>query len=198
MSESVGKDQYIRGTVSNEEERAFKPLMLMQPDGTLRVFALQVGQDANGDDRVFLVEDTRELAMSMHGEDPSGDIVGLRTDEQRMFRTRPYEPYRVPAVVNLGAAWATVHTVPAATTDIVTVYFGQTALGTTDYTAALRVNGLTIGIGFPVYVDAPPPVFGPFMLATGDIIEAYRYTGLLGAVGFNIERYSTGDQNTGV
>ena len=57
MSESVGKDQYIRGTVSNEEERAFKPLMLMQPDGTLRAFALQVYQDAAGAYRVALIED---------------------------------------------------------------------------------------------------------------------------------------------
>ena len=136
--------------------------------------------------------------MNLHAKDPSGDLVIVRSDEQRLLRNRPYEPYRTSAVVDLTGAWATAYTCPANTIDVVTVRFGQTAVGTVNYAVSLRVNGLTVVIGVPVYMDAPPPEFGPYYMAAAEIIEVQRTGGGNGAVSFNIERYSTGDVNTGV
>jgi len=164
----------LRGVVDNGDPTSRKLILLQQPDGTLRSWSVSVGIDPDDNERITY------------------------TDSSGIARVRPYEPYRTHAVVALGAAWAAVYTCPADTIDVVTVRFGQTSVGTVDYEAALRVNGLTIAIGIPVYTDAPSPVFGPYHMAAAETIDAYRYAGGLGAVSLNIERYSTGDENVGV
>lgn len=205
-------------------ERGRPVIAAADGEGRLVIRDVQIVLDQNGDERIVASEldgtqrsqvvlwdytgaqqiraagepTTGEARISLYSTDPSGDIVGVRSDEQRLLRNRPYEPYRTLAPVNLGAAWATVYTCPANTIDRVCVRFGQTTAGTAGFTVALRVNGIVMGIGIPVYIDAPPPVFGPFTMGAAEIIEAYRVGGANGAVSFDIERYSTGDVNTGV
>jgi hypothetical protein len=143
---------------------------------------------------------TISLAAVLKLLDPSGDEVQARSDEQRILRNRPYEPFRTQAVVALGGAWATVFTCPANSIAKCTVSFGQTAAGTTDFEVALRVKACTVsvGLGFDIFIDAPSPILGPYTLAAGDIIEAYRAGGANGAVLIDYELWSVGDTNTGV
>ena len=44
------------------------------------------------------------LGMILKLVDPSGDEVYARSDEQRILRTRPFEPYTEIVVTDLGAA----------------------------------------------------------------------------------------------
>lgn len=140
------------------------------------------------------------VKRSLYGKDDSDTLAALRTDAQKLLRSRPYEPYRTQAVADLTGAWATVYTCPADSIARVVITFGQTSVGDTTYEAALRVKGCALISGLGCYVshDAPPPMLGPFTLAAGDLIEAYRVAGADGAVLVDIELFSTGDVNTGV
>jgi hypothetical protein len=132
----------------------------------------------------------------MQGRDPSGDPVDLRTDEQRLLRNRPYEPYRRVASAGLTGAWATYYTCPANSIAKAEVILGQ-ELAATDVAISLRVQGQGQNIAVPVYSDAPGPAWN-FTLEGGDLIEAVRVAGGGGSIYINIELYSTGDVNTGV
>ena len=176
MSEKSGQDIYPRGTVTNEEERAFKPLLLMQPDGTIRAWTIQVGVDSNGDERAVLVELDRSLAMSMHGEDPSGDIVGLLTDEQRLLRTRPFEPYQQIVVTDIGVAWTVVaENAVANSINRVWVEIWKYHTGTQPEGVDIRFDdgGATHEIVHNLFVtaQAPAPKFGPYHLTNGWSID---------------------------
>ncbi len=50
-------DAIMRGTVSNEDEKAKKLIFLQQPDGTMRQWSLQIVRDPNGRERIVFAED---------------------------------------------------------------------------------------------------------------------------------------------
>lgn len=187
----------LQGTVSNEGERQSRKLVLLtQGDGTLRDWGVLVGLDDAGRERPVAVEATRELAESMHGEDPSGDIVGLRTDEQRLLRNRPYEPYRTGAAAALTAAWTDYYTCPANSIAKAYVRIGYNP-GTwagMQY-VSLRARGVPIG-QFPIYQYSIGPACW-FVLAATETISA-RTDGTGATIHVAVELYSTGDMNTGV
>ena len=93
-------------------------VMLLEDDGTLRTWSVQVGQDADGNERPALIEADRtsrqqmvlwdpaagpaapirwrgetlgEAAVSLHGADEADNLDNLRTDPDRVQWTRPYE-----------------------------------------------------------------------------------------------------------
>lgn len=179
-----------------EGERSTPVIVAVDGNSRLRIRDLMVGVGADGVERPITIEDTRELGMSMHGEDPTNDIVGLMTDEQRLLRNRPYEPWRRVAFANLGAGWVTYYTVPANSIAKVRVTFGQNTLNA-DSTVSLRVQGIGIMIEGPMYAGAPGPSF-EFTLQAAEIVEASRPNGLGATIYIAAELYSTGDVNTGV
>lgn len=197
----MSNDEYalvlLTGTVSNEGERNVRKLTLRtEGDGTLRTWGVLIGQDATGRERPVIVEATREMGVSLHGEDPSGDIVGLRSDEQRILRNRPYEPFRTVAASTVAGAWTDYYTCPANSIALAKVRIGYNpaTFAGTEY-VSLRAKGIPIG-QFPIYEYS----IGPgctFLLAAAETVAA-RTTGGSATIHIEASLYSTGDLNTGV
>ena len=126
--------------------------MLMQPDGTLRAYALQVGMDSNGDERVFL------------------------TDDSRLLRVRGYEPYETVIVTNIAAAW-TVCAENATANSIMRVWVEVWKYATDVLTSGVDIRlddgGATHELVHNMHVQAqaPGPKFGPYHLANGWSID---------------------------
>jgi len=162
----------FKGTVSNEQANAVQLPVLLQPDGTLRGWDIQVGQDPNGRERPAL------------------------TDEQRLMRVRPYEPYRSVVALQLTGVFQTLYTCPADSIAKVEVWFGVTA--GVGGSIALRVKGRIMYEGVAMRAGGVGPRTR-VTLAAAEIIEAYRPTGTTNLTAIaSVELYSTGDENTGV
>lgn len=106
----------LHGAVYDEtNDTQLEAALRLQPDKTLRAHSLMIGSAAgrealalledNRSPRVVLygydgaayqrlrTEPSRELATSLYGQDEAGNVDALRTDPDRILRTRPYEGY---------------------------------------------------------------------------------------------------------
>lgn len=202
MSEQYVINEYLplllTGTVSNEGERQSRKLTLMTlGDGTLRNWGIVVGRDATGRERPVLMETTREMGISLHGEDPSGDIVGLRTDEQRLLRTREYEPRRGagPTQLTVGGGATTIYTAAANTIADVTLIIN--AVGQDTARLDLTVQGQLAIDNMIVPCNMPPLELPMFRLGAAATIIGQVVVGIVN-VFKRVELWSLGDTNTGV
>jgi len=155
--------------------------VLLDTARRLCVRGLLYGIDVNGVERPVFIEDDRSAAISLHGEDPTGNIVGLLTDAQQLLRNRPYEPYRGELNGLCGAAWATIATAPANLEWRCWVTFGIAA-GGADAGIGLRVrtdgaNDRTYFYNLPLYFNAVGPKVGPITLSDADFMQAIRIGG---------------------
>lgn len=79
INEFIGN--LLMGDPQDPQEEGRVRICRVQPDGTLRMWALQVGVDETGQERVFLTELDGTFRVSLQGTSPSGDILGIRVNE---------------------------------------------------------------------------------------------------------------------
>lgn len=151
--------------------------VLLDSARRLVIHDLLFGRDPDGNERPVQVESTRELAVSMHGEDPSGDIVGLLTDANQLLRNRPFEPYTEIVVTDLGAAWtvcaenATANSIMKVWVEIWKYHTGTSAAGV-DIRFDDGAGGTPVIVNnLLVSAQAPGPKFGPYHLTNGWSID---------------------------
>ena len=142
----------FKGTVSNEQANAVQLPVLLQPNGTLRGWDIQVGEDADGRERPALV------------------------NLNRIIRMQPYEPYEEIVVTNLGIVWTvcaentTAGSLMRVWVEIWKYYFDDTIAG-----VDIRFDdgGATHEIVHDLQImrGSPGAKFGPYNLTNGWSID---------------------------
>lgn len=70
------------------QNRHQKPtIFLVEDDGTIRTWTVEVAVDATGRERPILVEAGRQQAMSLYGTNTAGDITGIENEITGELRT---------------------------------------------------------------------------------------------------------------
>lgn len=197
MPESIRLENEELNLILKGHNRGRRPTALrLRDDGKVEVWALQVVLDPDGNERVAAGESDGTLRTSMVLEDPSGDLITARSDEQRLLRNRPYEPYRAVTASVLTGVWATYYTCPANSIAKCSITWGLNP-GTGRTTVNLRVNSVYEFGRFDVCDEWPAPRFHVTLGAAG-IIESLSPVAGNANIFIDVELYSTGDTNTGV
>jgi hypothetical protein len=116
------------------------------------------------------------LGMVLKLVDPSGDEVYALSDEQRLLRTRPYEPFKEIVVTDIGAAWTVcAENVTANSIMRVWVELWKYHTGTAAAGVDVRFDdgGGTHEIVHNMFVSpqSPGPKLGPYHLTNGWSID---------------------------